>query len=69
MTDDTKKFLTTLVQRELGNIRDDLTRARMQRDRDHNWRSGNGETIVEVVAGYELREAKAALALEEVKSA
>lgn len=38
-----------------GNARDDLARARMQKKADPNWRSGNGETIDEVIAGYEAR--------------
>jgi hypothetical protein len=41
------------IQTALGNVGDDLYRARLQQGADSSWRSGNGESIGEVVAGYE----------------
>lgn len=43
--------------------RDNLTRALLQRGADPEWKSGNGESIDEIVAGYnsEAEELEAAL--------
>jgi hypothetical protein len=51
------------VQNQIDNLTDNLYRARLQKRRNPNWRTGNGETIDEVIRGYEheLNEARACL--------
>ncbi len=41
------------VESAIANVQDDLLRAKWAQRRDPNWKSGNGETIDEVIAGYE----------------
>ena len=42
-----------MVCREIADIEDNLIRARITQRRSPNWRSGNGQTIAEIIAGYE----------------
>ena len=41
------------IQSAIGNMQDNLYRARMQKRADPSWVSGNGETIDQVIAGYQ----------------
>lgn len=41
------------VRHSLGNAEDNLARAKMQERADPTWRSGNDESIQEVVASYQ----------------
>lgn len=55
--------------RELINVGDDLYRAECTLKTNPDWRSGNGETIQEVVAGYQRQwdELRAAIVAERGK--
>jgi hypothetical protein len=43
------------VNQVIGNIEDDLYRAKMQKKADPNWKSGNGESIDDYISDCEKR--------------
>ena len=55
------------LKRELGNAEDNLYRAKMQQRASSDWRSGNGETIDEVVAQYQRHRDELAAAVAELE--
>lgn len=42
-----------VVRKELGNIDDNLYRAKLQQRRDSDWTTGNGKSIDSLIAGYQ----------------
>jgi hypothetical protein len=41
------------IQTALGNAQDNLERAKRQKEADPNWVSGNGDTVDQMIAGYQ----------------
>jgi hypothetical protein len=41
------------IKTAIGNAEDNLFRAQLQKKSDPNYRSGNGDTIDEMISGYQ----------------
>lgn len=54
------------IRSELANASDNLARAQMQKRANPDWRSGNDESIDDVIAGYQRHVDELEVALKEL---
>jgi hypothetical protein len=62
MTDESVRIIRELLRREIGSVDENIYRAGLQKKSNPNWICGNGESIDDVIAGYQKRRDKLAKA-------
>ena len=60
------EYTIVLLKRELVNVEDNLCRAKIQKRCFSEWKSGNGQSIESVIAGYEAERQKIICSLAEL---